>query len=420
MEEEVQSYADEELSTYFSVDIEKMYIQEILQYPLLSKEEERELTIRYKNGDLEARDRLIKCNLRLVLYVLRKMRCKRIHGKFLDLIQYGNIGLIRAVESFNPDISSFSTYAWDWIRKYIISGAKKEGNAIKFSIRKLTLINKFKNILMECYRENRPMYTDKELCEMLGIDLGTLKTVEECANWSFQPISVNDKDEEEKIEANIADLDSEIYYEQSEDNIDTHDLLAVLKEVLSDFEYYILYQHVLSQENHSLEDIAQTLGITKPRVWQIEGEVLERVKKYLQNDGILYLKTRNFIKRRERHRYERLYLAPINPNDIAKYYYIKDDLSFLEQTVLKRILFPKYHLDDVTEALELGLSTKEYRSIKDALEKKFDEKFKNIEHYFQFRADFIKKHKRQMFDLVANEEFNPNGYGKNALTMVKQ
>ena len=121
MEEELELelLSDKELAESFVGDAFSMYMKEVFSYAPLSIEENKDLARAYRMGDFKAKEKMINGNLRLVVNVAYKYRSRITHLQILDVIQEGNLGLMRAIEDYDPEVGAFSTYAMWWIKQAI-------------------------------------------------------------------------------------------------------------------------------------------------------------------------------------------------------------------------------------------------------------------------------------------------------------
>ncbi|MGN1337897.1 MAG: sigma-70 family RNA polymerase sigma factor [Candidatus Coprovivens sp.] len=172
MEDVIVILSDEELVDTFTDDIFKQYMNEIKKYPLLSKEETLDLFRRYQSGDFKTREELINSNLRLVVNVANHYRGVINHLHILDIIQEGNLGLMRAVETYDPEQGAFSTYAFPWIRQRITRSLSNSEATIRKPVHMDSLIRKYKRLM-----DKNPDLSDAEIMDDLDIDAVNLKII---------------------------------------------------------------------------------------------------------------------------------------------------------------------------------------------------------------------------------------------------
>ncbi|MCI3919711.1 RNA polymerase sigma factor RpoD [Paenibacillus sp. TRM 82003] len=272
---------DEDLSLPPGVKINdpvRMYLKEIGRVPLLSAEDEIQLAKRIENGDEEAKRRLAEANLRLVVSI-----AKRYVGRgmlFLDLIQEGNMGLIKAVEKFDHDKGfKFSTYATWWIRQAITRAIADQARTIRIPVHMVETINKLirvsRQLLQELGREPTPEEIAKEM------DLSTEK-VREIMKIAQEPVSletpIGEEDDShlgdfiEDQEA-LAPADAaayELLKEQLEDVLDT----------LTEREENVLRLRFGLDDGRTrtLEEVGKVFGVTRERIRQIEAKALRKLR----------------------------------------------------------------------------------------------------------------------------------------------
>jgi RNA polymerase primary sigma factor len=256
----------------------RMYLKEIGRVPLLSAEDEVGLAKRIENGDEEAKRRLAEANLRLVVSI-----AKRYVGRgmlFLDLIQEGNMGLIKAVEKFDHDKGfKFSTYATWWIRQAITRAIADQARTIRIPVHMVETINKLirvsRQLLQELGREPTPEEIAKEM------DLSTDK-VREIMKIAQEPVSletpIGEEDDShlgdfiEDQEA-LAPADAaayELLKEQLEDVLDT----------LTEREENVLRLRFGLDDGRTrtLEEVGKVFGVTRERIRQIEAKALRKLR----------------------------------------------------------------------------------------------------------------------------------------------
>ena len=260
----------------------KLYLREIGQVDLLTPQEEHELALRIQNGDAEAKERMIKANLRLVVRIARDY--EDIGLPLLDLISEGNIGLMRAVERFDPEKGNkLSTYASWWIKQSIKRALAKQSKTIRLPthlVEKIAKLRRTEDILREFFDRDP---TDKELAEELGIppqDIARLRNVDNRPASLDSPI----------LESETATLGDVIRDEKAKDPAnqlgekDILNLLANLLRKLPKREAAILdYRFGLSDgKERTLEKVGKHFNITRERVRQIQNDALAKLRKQIE------------------------------------------------------------------------------------------------------------------------------------------
>ena len=256
----------------------RMYLKEIGHVPLLTAEEEVELARRMEAGDEEARHRLEEANLRLVVSI-----AKRYVGRgmlFLDLIQEGNLGLLKAVEKFDYSKGyKFSTYATWWIRQAITRAIADQARTIRIPVHMVETINKLirisRQLLQELGRDPRP----EEIAKEMGI---SVVRVHEIMKIAQEPVSLETPIGEEEgshlgdfIEDEAAPAPAEaasfmLLREQLEEVLET----------LTDREKNVLRLRFGLEDGRSrtLEEVGQSFGVTRERIRQIEAKALRKLR----------------------------------------------------------------------------------------------------------------------------------------------
>ena len=238
----------------------KTYLKEIGRVPLLSADEEAELARAAQAGDEEARRRLSEANLRLVVSV-----AKRYAGRglpFLDLIQEGNLGLMKAAEKFEPDRGfKFSTYATWWIRQSITRAIADQGRTIRIPVHLVESINRVKKTAGELLRKNGREPTAEEIAAQLEMEPARVRELLQLAQ---EPVSLETPVGEEE-------------YAHLEDFI--QELMNVLKSLTPREERVIALRFGLEDGRaRTLEELGKEFHVTRERVRQIEAKALRKLR----------------------------------------------------------------------------------------------------------------------------------------------
>lgn len=265
--------------TRHSTDAFTLYIRQIGETPLLTPQEEVVLAKRIKRGDKAAREHMIKANLRFVVKIARDYENYGL--PLLDLINEGNIGLMKAVDRFDPTKGAkLSTYASWWIKQSIRRAISDQSKTIRLPVHvedKLMHIRRAETRLQE---EFGRMPTDEELSDELGM---TAKRIKQYRQASARPTSldapIGDSDSDTIAEV-VADEKAESPYNQLEDKTTT-ELLHELMSSLDGREQEILRQRFgLGREDEkTLEEIGQQFGVTRERIRQLEEIALTKLRR---------------------------------------------------------------------------------------------------------------------------------------------
>jgi len=265
------------------------YLQEISQFPLLSREETEELAVRYhETGDQTAAYKLVSSNLRLVVKVAMDFQ-KYWMQNFLDLIQEGNVGLVQAAKKFDPYREvKFSYYAAYWIRAYILKFIMDNWRMVKIGTtqaqRKLFFsLNKERKLLeSQGYKPET-----KLLAERLNVkESEVIEMSQRMDNWdiSLESPVREDSDDEQKdfIPQGGPSVEEVVAGREIKERLT--EILDELQKNLNEKEVMILRTRLLSDEPRTLQDIADIFGISRERVRQIEVNLLKKMKKYLEQE----------------------------------------------------------------------------------------------------------------------------------------
>lgn len=255
----------------------RMYLKEIGKISLLSLAEETELSERIANGDEEAKNRLAESNLRLVVSI-----AKRYVGRgmlFLDLIQEGNIGLMKAVEKFDANKGyKFSTYATWWIRQSITRAMADQGRAIRIPVHLLELINRIFAVKRDFMQKYNREPSNEEIAEILNT---TPEKIEDAIMVSVEPTSYDipvKEDEDTSFRDFIPDraesTETIVFNSSLGDDIN-----KILESLNPREQEVIKLRYGLGGKNPmTLEDVGKKFGVTRERVRQIEGKALRKLK----------------------------------------------------------------------------------------------------------------------------------------------
>lgn len=287
LEEEVDT--DEDLLSqeqYFddaSDDSVRLYLREIGKIPLLNAEEELALAQRVVAGEKKAKDKMAEANMRLVVSI-----AKRYSGRgldFLDLIQEGNTGLLRAVEKFDPDKGfKFSTYATWWIRQAITRAIADQARTIRIPVHMVETINKLLRTQRRMTQELNREPTIEELAKELEMEPEKVEYVMKIKQdiTSLDAGVGRDGDEEDSVLRDfIEDEDSATPEESAASQLLKEQVQEILS-TLSDREQKIIKMRfgLENGKSHTLEEVGQEFAVTRERIRQIEAKALAKLRKH--------------------------------------------------------------------------------------------------------------------------------------------
>ena len=256
----------------------KAYLKEIGQVPLLSAEEEQTLARAARAGDADARRRLSEANLRLVVSV-----AKRYAGRglpFLDLIQEGNLGLMKAAEKFEPDRGfKFSTYATWWIRQSITRAIADQGRTIRIPVHLVEHINRVRKTAGELLRKNGREPTAEEIAVRLEMEPDRVRELLQLAQ---EPVSLKTpvgEEEDAHLEDFIQDEEAGIPVDEAGRQLLRRELMSVLKSLTPREERVITLRFGLDDGRpRTLEELGKEFNVTRERIRQIEAKALRKLR----------------------------------------------------------------------------------------------------------------------------------------------
>lgn len=256
----------------------RMYLKEIGRINLLTSDEEFEYAKRAEEGDEEAKRLLAESNLRLVVSI-----AKRYVGRgmlFLDLIQEGNIGLMKAVDKFDPTKGyKFSTYATWWIRQAITRAIADQARTIRVPVHMVETINKLARVQRQLTQELNREPTDEEIAEKLGI---TIEKVREVYKISQDPVSLETpigEEEDSHLGDFIPDDDSPAPQEAASYAMLREQIREVLHTLTPREEHVLKLRYGLNDgRTHTLEEVGKEFNITRERIRQIEAKALRKLR----------------------------------------------------------------------------------------------------------------------------------------------
>jgi len=259
----------------------RMYLREIGRIPLLSAKEEIELARKIAKGGepgMVAKRKLVQANLRLVVSIAKKYVGRGM--LFLDLIQEGNLGLIRAAEKFDHERGyKFSTYATWWIRQAITRAIADQARTIRIPVHMVETINKLKKVTRKIAQEKSRKPTEEELAEAMGISVSKLRDIIKVAQ---EPLSLETpigKEEDSRLGDFIEDRDAEAPAHAVAHELLREDLTEVLSG-LSPRERDVLRLRFGLDDGRqrTLEEVGQLFGVTRERIRQIEAKALRKLR----------------------------------------------------------------------------------------------------------------------------------------------
>lgn len=257
----------------------KMYLKDIGKVPLLSAEDEIELAKKILEGEMEAKARLCQANLRLVVSIAKRWANTN-SLSFLDLIQEGNMGLLRAVEKFDHTKGfRFSTYATWWIKQAITRAIADQSRTIRLPVHMVETINRYSRTVRTLTQQLSREPTLEEIAEAMGLSEAKVIEIKKSA---LDPISLETpigEEEDSKMSDFIEDESAKSPMEVASQKLLHEQLLAVI-ETLTPREQQVIRERygLIDGKSKTLEEVGREFSVTRERIRQIEAKALRKLK----------------------------------------------------------------------------------------------------------------------------------------------
>lgn len=276
----IYASANEELK------VERLYMRELRKLPIISFTEEKAYAVRIAQGDPEARKKLIEANLRLVVKIARKYTNQGI--SILDLIEEGNIGLIRAVEKFDPARECrFSTYATWWIKQAIERSIANHSRTIRLPVHVSSRIHKISKLTSHYMEKEGREPTVEELARDTGLKIEFIKNLFSMIIKTYSLETLIDEDGKLTLEEVLPDPLVEEPLSVLEHTKRAEEVASWLDTLTSDEKKVITLRYGLDgEEPQTLESIGKTFGVTRERIRQIEQKSLNKLRRTVKRKNI--------------------------------------------------------------------------------------------------------------------------------------
>lgn len=267
----------------FADDSVRLYLREIGKIPLLTSEEELELANKVVEGDKKAKDKMVEANMRLVVSI-----AKRYGGRgldFLDLIQEGNTGLLRAVEKFDPEKGfKFSTYATWWIRQAITRAIADQARTIRIPVHMVETINKVLRTTRKLTQELNREPTVEEIAKTIEMEPSKVEYVMKIKQdiASLDASVGRDGDDEDSVLGDFVEDEERVSPEDSTAIQLLKEQIAEILSTLSEREQKIIKLRfgIGGGRPHTLEEVGAEFSVTRERIRQIEAKALSKLRKH--------------------------------------------------------------------------------------------------------------------------------------------
>ncbi len=272
---------DDDISNIDPISLDdpvKVYLKDIGRVPLLNGNEEIELALKISQGDDIAKKRLTEANLRLVVSIAKKYVGRGMH--FLDLIQEGNVGLIKAVEKFDHTKGfKFSTYATWWIRQAITRAIADQARTIRIPVHMVETINRLKKVQSQLLHENGQEPSEEMIAERMEL---SVERVREIMRVAQEPVSMETPigpEEDSRLMDFICDEDAMAPDDAALKTITNEDIDTVLHSLTPREEAVIRLRFGLKDGRcHTLEEVGTEFDVTRERIRQIEAKALRKLR----------------------------------------------------------------------------------------------------------------------------------------------
>ena len=255
------------------------YLTQLKRYPLLSAEEEHELSVQIQEGNRDALDKMIKSNLRLVVNISKSFlnTCESV----MDLIQEGNLGLICAAKKFNSSFNTrFSTYAYPWIIQYMIRYLNSHSAMISLPTRKDQILRRIQKARQELFFMNGKMPDEKQIASHIGLSHAL---VHNCLKYEFTVASLDSLVSDDENALSLGDIISDTTYSPENQYLDKeekNDIRTLINSLPLNERKVIWYRYNFEcdQKTKTLREVSSLMGVSPEAVRQAELRAIRRMK----------------------------------------------------------------------------------------------------------------------------------------------
>lgn len=275
--DEEEKEIEEKNQSVVTDDLVKIYLREIGKMSVLETKEELDLARRSQNGDIEAKQELVRHNLRLVVSIAKKYLNRGM--SFLDLIQEGNLGLMKAVDKFDPERGfKFSTYATWWVRQGITRSLSDKSRTIRIPVHMVELISKLKKAKRKLSETSTNIPSNEELASELKLDVSRVKEIIQIMELPISLHSPVNSEEEGDLEDFITDEDASPEFAANGILLGLNINKALTCLTLKEAAVIRLRFGLDCGQERTLEEVGKVLGVTRERVRQLEHRALKKLR----------------------------------------------------------------------------------------------------------------------------------------------
>ncbi len=269
----------------------RTYLKEIRSIPLLTPKEEITLSRRIKRGDEQARKAMIRANLRLVINIAKRY----IHfgTPFLDLIEEGNLGLMKAVDKFKPSKGfRFSTYAAWWVRQAITRAIFEQGKIIRMPVYMNELLGKWRKTNEQLTQKLKRLPSNEEIAKKMKITKDKRKQINFWLSTKTSSLEAPLGDDDEGQILDLVQDQNAVSPDTEIERIFDKERITSLLEIMNDRERTVLDMRfgLVDGKTHTLAEVADKLGVSRERIRQIEEQALRKLKKFIHEQPGGFLK----------------------------------------------------------------------------------------------------------------------------------
>lgn len=394
----MESVTNKEYETFLSDSCLQDYLRAIKQNKPASKEENREMFLKYQNGDLAIKNTIIEKNLALVVSMALKSGRDLNAEEKLEYIQSGVIGLIEAIDTFDLSRNvAFSTHAEYRIQMRI--------NRYRYNNQRLVrrpeyielVLTKYKNLIASYSKSGGTMPDRTEICSILGISDSILKRVEE--DYKLDAMSFDAPLKDDDKESN--DLNELVGAEDNDfktilDNMIVDEVLKTIKVSLSAYEYFIFYYRVICSEPKTLAELGNYFGVTREAIRLIDDKVKKKVRDMFDETRTLkrhYLETA-----KKKYHFKSIKILPCPMENYTMFFFLKEQFSEKDQIILKEILLGNNYFNSNRVSLEIRESVAYTEKKKEEIERLIKENIHSI-LYRTFHNELVKQYKSKIYRL---------------------